>query len=281
MVTVSDLHFSYRRKSVLTGLNLELQPGYIYGLLGPNGAGKSTLLKNLAGLLFPQQGQVYFGKLVPGKRRPSFLQQLFLIPEEFHVPPIRIGQWVRYQSPFYPRWSQQLFDRTLQEFEIPKDIRLNELSYGQQKKAVISFALSTNPGLLLMDEPTNGLDISSKSQFRKVIAGALDEENCILISTHQVKDLENLIDRVTVLNNGKILFNQTMDSISQKLLFRLSHDPQELSTALFSESSLKGNVVVTLNTEGGDGQPDLEMLYKAVIHQPGRLNDVFTNTQNR
>src|ERR1700754_667757 len=281
MITIRDLHFSYRRRPVLSGLNLQLQPGYIYGLLGPNGAGKSTLLKNMAGLLFPQQGQVHFGKLIPGKRRPSFLQQLFLVPEEFHVPSIRIGQWVRYQSPFYPRWSQQLFDRTLQEFEIPKDIRLNELSYGQQKKALISFALSTNPGLLLMDEPTNGLDISSKSQFRKVIAGALDGENCILISTHQVKDLENLIDRVTVLHNGKILFNQTMDSISQKLQFRLSHDPQELSTALYSESSLKGNVVVTLNTEGGDGQPDLEMLYKAVIHQPGRLNDVFTNTQNQ
>ncbi|HMI62207.1 MAG TPA: hypothetical protein VK518_14910 [Puia sp.] len=146
---------------------------------------------------------------------------------------------------------------------------------------MISFAFSTNPGLLLMDEPTNGLDIPSKSQFRKVIAGALDGENCILISTHQVKDLENLIDRVTVLDNGKILFNQTMDSISRKLQFRLSHDPQELPAALYSESSLKGNALVTLNTEGGDGQPDLEMLYKAVIHQPGRLNDIFTNPQNQ
>lgn len=281
MITISDLHFSYRRKPVLSGLNLQLQPGYIYGLLGRNGAGKSTLLKNLAGLLFPQQGQVRFGESEPGKRKPSFLQQLFLVPEEFHVPSIRIGQWVRYQSPFYPRWSQQLFDRTLQEFEIPQDIRLNELSYGQQKKAVISFALSTNARLLLMDEPTNGLDISSKSQFRKVIAGALDGEKCILISTHQVKDLENLIDRITVLDDGKILFDQSMDSISRKLQFRLSHDPQELPTALYSESSLKGNALVTLNTDSGDGQPDLEMLYKAVIHQPQRLNDVFTNTQNQ
>ncbi len=137
MITISDLHFSYRRKPVLSGLNLRLQPGYIYGLLGPNGSGKSTLLKNLAGLLFPQQGQVYFDNSVPGKRKPFFLQQLFLVPEEFHVPSIKIGQWVRHQSAFYPLWSQQSFDRTLQEFEIPRDIRLNELSYGQQKKAVI------------------------------------------------------------------------------------------------------------------------------------------------
>jgi ABC-2 type transport system ATP-binding protein len=281
MITINDLHFSYRRKPVLSGLNLDLQPGYIYGLLGPNGAGKSTLLKNLAGLLFPQQGQVRFGPSEPGRRKPSFLQELFLVPEEFHVPSIRIGQWVRYQSPFYPRWSQDLFNRTLQEFDIPQDIRLNELSYGQQKKAVVSFALSTNARLLLMDEPTNGLDIPSKSQFRKVIADALDEEKCILISTHQVKDLENLIDRITVLDNGKILFDEPMDIISRKLKFKLSQDPQEVPAAIYAESSPKGHSLVTLNTEDGDGQPDLEMLYKAIIHQPQRLNAVFTNPQNR
>jgi ABC-2 type transport system ATP-binding protein len=206
---------------------------------------------------------------------------LFLVPEEFHVPAIRIGQWVRYQSPFYPRWSQELFNRTLLEFDIPQDIPLNELSYGQQKKAVISFALSTNAQLLLMDEPTNGLDIPSKSQFRKVIADALDEEKCILISTHQVKDLENLIDRITVLDNGKILFDQPMAVISRKLQFKLSQDLEEVPAAIYAESSPKGNSLVMLNTESDNAQPDLEMLYKAIIHQPQRLNAVFTKPQNQ
>ena len=277
MITIRDLHFSYRQKPVLKGLSLDLQPGYIYGLLGMNGAGKSTLLKILSGLLFPQQGEISYGPYHPSQRKPSFLQQLYFLPEEFHVPPIRIGEWVRHQAPFYPRWSQQLFTRTLAAFDIPPDIRLTELSYGQQKKAVISFALSTNTGLLLMDEPTNGLDIHSKSQFRRVIAGALDEGSTILISTHQVKDLENLIDRVLVLDRGRILFDQPLSTVSKKLQFRLSFDPGELSSAIYGESSLRGNALVTANHTGDDGQPDLEMLYKAIINAPERLNAAFTN----
>ncbi|MBS1661917.1 MAG: ABC transporter ATP-binding protein [Bacteroidetes bacterium] len=277
MITIQDLHYSYRRKPVLDGLNLNLQPGYIYGLLGKNGAGKSTLLKNMAGLLFPRQGQIHFGKYIPGRRDPGFLQQIFLVPEEFHVPPIRIGEWVRYQSPFYPRWSTEMFNRTLKEFEIPEDMRLSELSFGQQKKAYISFALSTGASTLLMDEPTNGLDITSKSQFRKVIAGSLDEQKCIMISTHQVKDLENLIDRITILDQGKILFDESLDSISRKLHFGVTYDPQDIPGALYSEPALKGTTLVTANTNGEDSRPDLEMLYKAVMQQPQRLNAVFKN----
>jgi ABC-2 type transport system ATP-binding protein len=277
MITIKNLHFSYLRKPVLSGLSLALQPGYIYGLLGRNGAGKSTLLKVISGLLFPQKGELGYGPWRPAQRKPSFLQHLYLLPEEFHVPPIRIGEWVKHQAPFYPRWSQQQFISTLTEFDIPSDIRLTELSYGQQKKALISFALSTNTGLLLMDEPTNGLDIPSKSQFRKVIAGALGEGSTILISTHQVKDLENLIDRILVLDQGRILFNQPLTTVSRKLRFHLSFDPAELASAIYGEPSLRGNSLVTRNDAGEDGQPDLEMLYKAIIHQPERLNAAFTN----
>ena len=277
MINIKNLHFSYRHKPVLAGLSLGLEPGYIYGLLGKNGAGKSTLLKILSGLLFPQKGELSYGPWRPAQRKPSFLQQLYLLPEEFHVPPIRIGEWAQHQAPFYPRWSQQQFIRTLTEFDIPPDIRLTELSYGQQKKALISFALSTNTSLLLMDEPTNGLDIPSKGQFRKVIAGALDEGSTILISTHQVKDLENLIDRILVLEEGRILFDQPLTTVSQKLRFHQSFDPAELASAIYGEPSLRGNVLVTPNDTGEDGQPDLEMLYKAIIHQPERLNAAFTN----
>jgi len=277
MLTIRDLHFSYRHRPVLNGLSLGLQPGYIYGLLGRNGAGKSTLLKIISGLLFPKDGELSYGPWRPAQRKPSFLQQLYLLPEEFHVPPIRIGEWVKLQAPFYPRWSQQQFISTLTEFDIPPDIRLTELSYGQQKKALISFALSTNTGLLLMDEPTNALDIPGKSQFRKVIAGALEEDSTILISTHQVKDLENLIDRILVLDRGRILFDQPLTTVSQKLRFHLSFDPAELVSAIYGEPSLRGNSLVTPNDTGEDGQPDLEMLYKAIIHQPERLNAAFTN----
>jgi ABC-2 type transport system ATP-binding protein len=276
LVAIRDLEFAYRRKPVFKGLSLSLQPGFIYGLLGKNGTGKSTLLRNIAGLLFPDKGAIRVMGFEPGKRQPAFLQEMFLLPEEFSLPAISIGQWVRYNSPFYPRFNKAMFDRSIADFAVPTDSKLTEMSYGQQKKALISFALATNSSLLLMDEPTNGLDILSKSQFRKVIAGSLDEGKCIIISTHQVKDLENLIDRVMIIDEGSILFDQRMDVISRKLDFRLSFDPEETAGALYSESSLKGNAIITLNAEGEDSRPDLEMLYKAIMLQGEQFNRLFT-----
>jgi ABC-2 type transport system ATP-binding protein len=267
MVTISDLHFAYRRKPIFTGLSLDLQPGYIYGLLGRNGTGKSTLLRNLAGLLSPRKGLIRVGGLEPGRRQPAFLQQVYLVPEEFHLPAIPVRQWASVHAAFYPHFDRAMLDRTLKELAVPDDdeTRMTELSYGQQKKALIAFALSTNTPLLLMDEPTNGLDILSKSQFRKVMAGALTPEKCILISTHQVKDLEKLIDRVTVIEDGKILFDHPMEVISRKLQFKLSFDPEETAKALYAENSLKGNALVLAAQGESEDFPDLELLYKAVI----------------
>jgi ABC-2 type transport system ATP-binding protein len=274
MVTIRDLHFAYRRKPVFKGLNLDLEPGYIYGLLGRNGTGKSTLLRNLAGLLYPGRGKIVVNGLEPRNRQPASLEKVFLVPEEFYVPPVPVKRWVASHAPFYPNFSLNMLRRTLEEFSIAYDdqSKLTELSFGQQKKVLIALALSVNTPLLLMDEPTNALDILSKSQFRKVMAGALTDEKCILISTHQVKDLENLIDRVAVIEDGKILFNQPMEKISRKLQFKLSFDPEETARALYSETSLKGNAVVLEAETGDESFPDLEMLYKAVVLQPALLN---------
>lgn len=275
MVRIRDIKFAYRRKAVFKGLSLDLQPGHIYGLLGRNGTGKSTLLRNMAGFLFPQGGQIDVLGFEPRKRQPSFLQRVFLLSEEFRLPPISITQWVRHTACFYPHFSREQFQQYITGFDIPMEGSMHEMSYGQQKKLLISFALAVNAPLLLMDEPTNGLDIISKGQFRKVIAGALDEQKCILISTHQVKDLENLIDSVLVIEDGKILFDQHLENISRKLTFSMSFDPEEIAHALYSESSLKGNALVLPNTEGEDSRPDLEMLYKAIILEREKINKVF------
>lgn len=275
MVSIRDIKFAYRRKPVFKGLNLDLQPGHIYGLLGRNGTGKSTLLRNMAGFLFPQSGHIDVLGFEPRKRQPSFLQQVFLLPEEFRLPPISTTQWIRHTACFYPNFSQEQFQRYITGFDIPMEGSMQEMSYGQQKKLLISFALAINAPLLLMDEPTNGLDIISKSQFRKVIAGALDEQKCILISTHQVKDLENLIDKVLVIEDGRILFDQDLENISRKLTFSLSSNPEDIARALYSESSLKGNALVLPNEDGEDSRPDLEMLYKAIVLESEKVNKVF------
>jgi ABC-2 type transport system ATP-binding protein len=275
MVSIQDLSFSYKRKSVFKGLDLNLQPGHIYGLLGRNGTGKSTLLRNIAGFLFPQSGRIDALGFEPRLRQPAFLQKVFLLPEEFYLPPIPISRWIEHTARFYPLFNTEQFYKYTAGFDIPMQGSMQEMSYGQQKKLLISFALAINSPLLLMDEPTNGLDILSKSQFRKIIAGAVDEKKCILISTHQVKDLENLIDRILVIEEGKILFDQGMDTIAQRLTFKMSFDPQETAGAFYSESSLKGNALVLPNTAEEDSKPDLEMLYKAIILEGEKINKHF------
>jgi ABC-2 type transport system ATP-binding protein len=275
MVSIRDLHFSYRRKPVLTGLSLDLRPNHIYGLLGRNGTGKSTLLRAIAGFLFPRKGRIEALGFQPGQRLPAFLEKVFLIPEEFQLPATPLDRWVKHLASFYSLFDLRQFNAYLREFNVPAASNLTELSYGQQKKVVISFALATNAPLLLMDEPTNGLDILSKSQFRKIIAGAIDEQKCFLISTHQVKDLEQLIDRVLIIEEGEILFDQPLDLVAEKLLFKLSSDPLEAELALYTEPSFRGNSIVLPNTRQEESQTDLELLYKTVLIEAQKTNALF------
>jgi ABC-2 type transport system ATP-binding protein len=275
MISIQNIHFRYKNKPVFSGLSLDLQPGHIYGLLGKNGTGKSTLLRLINGLLFPKEGKLNVLGYTPAKRQPAFLKQVFLVPEEFYLPNISINEFLTANTGFYPQFNAEQFINYLGEFAIPRDQHLQEMSYGQKKKLLISFGLACNTPILLMDEPTNGLDIVSKSQFRKVMAGAVSEEKCILISTHQVKDLENLIDRITIIDEGGILFDQTIGSITNRLHFKISFDSEEVRSALYKETSLKGNAIILLNDEGEEGRLDLEMLYKAIISNKEAVQKAF------
>src|SRR5687767_133399 len=275
MISVQHLHFGYPKKPVFKDLSLELEPGFIYGLLGKNGTGKSTLLRNIAGLLFPREGKIKVMGFDPGERTPAFLQEVFMVPEEFHMPDVPLSDLEKHYAPFYPRFNKEQFRKYIGEFNIPLEGSLQNMSYGQKKKVLISLGLATNTSVLLMDEPTNGLDIMSKSQFRKVMAGALNENKCIIISTHQVKDLENLIDRITIIDEGKILFDQTTEAITRKLSFHISFDSEEVKQSLYHESSLRGSAVVTRNTGEEESKLDLELLYKAIILNGKAVESVF------
>ncbi|MES2881882.1 MAG: ATP-binding cassette domain-containing protein [Bacteroidota bacterium] len=275
MIDIQNLSFAYKKKPVFNGLNLKFEAGHVYGLLGKNGTGKSSLLRNIAGLLNPQAGRINVNGQTPFDRLPVFLEDVFMVPEEFYLPDIAVADFIKHYAPFYPRFNANKFRNYIAVFKIPEDSTLQNMSYGQKKKLLISFALATNAKVLLMDEPTNGLDIMSKSQFRKILAEALDEERCIIISTHQVKDLENLIDRITIIDEGKILFDENVETITKKLSFRFAHSDDDLASALYSESSFTGNVVVTPNLDGEEGKLDLELLYKAIITNAGKITKLF------
>ena len=275
MINIQNLSFAYKKKQVFNGLNLQFEAGHVYGLLGKNGTGKSSLLRNIAGLLQPKSGRISVNGFTPFDRLPVFLEDVFMVPEEFYLPDIPVPAFIKHYAPFYPRFDHNRFRNYIAVFEIPADSTLQNMSYGQKKKVLISFALATGARVLLMDEPTNGLDIISKSQFRKILAEALDEERCIIVSTHQVKDLENLIDRITIIDEGKILFDENIEAITRRLSFRFAYDSEEAATAIYRESSLAGNVIVTENVEGEESKLDLELLYKAIVANSDQITKLF------
>jgi ABC-2 type transport system ATP-binding protein len=264
MVIINDLQFKYSRKQppLFDGLNCELSSGSIVGLLGKNGAGKTSLLKLMIGLLQPTQGSVRLMEQDPGQREPSLLQDIYFLPEEFHHPGISIRNYVKANAGFYPRFDSQLLSRLITDFELPENRRLNELSYGQKKKFLISFALSTKCRLLVLDEPTNGLDIPSKAIFRRIMAGSLDEGQLVIISTHQVRDVENLIDRVLMLEKGKFIMQKDLYEISSKLRFATASSP-EGENILYHEMIPGGYKVITPQA-GGDSPVDIELLFNAI-----------------
>lgn len=268
MITIKNLIFGYKKKSSLfNNLTLEMDNGKIVGLLGKNGAGKSTLLNLMSGLINLQQGEILVNGNIPFKRTPSFLEDIYLVPEEFSFPGVSIERYVKANSIFYPNFDHVKLDKIMVEFELKHEYNLNKLSHGQRKKFLIAFALSTNCSTLLFDEPTNGLDIPSKSQFRKIIVGSVTEEQLVVISTHQVKDIDSVIDTVIVLDNGNVVFNENTNDIVEKFLFETVPSLQNASDALYSEQCPSGYKVILTAGKNGSSIIDLELLFNAIINK--------------
>jgi ABC-2 type transport system ATP-binding protein len=273
MVIINKLRFDYSKKQqpLFQDLDCELEAGSIVGLLGKNGAGKTTLLKLMIGLLRPTEGKLSILGHQPAERQPSLLQEIYFLPEEFHHPGVSIAKYVKANSGFYPRFDEGLLKRLIIDFELPEGKSLNQLSYGQKKKFLISFALSTKCRLLVLDEPTNGLDIPSKSIFRKVMAGSLDEDQLVIISTHQVRDVENLIDRVLMLEKGRFIMQKNIYDISSKLHFATSPSGNG-ENILYREMVPGGYKVITPQTEGSSSV-DIELLFNAISNDTEKMKE--------
>jgi ABC-2 type transport system ATP-binding protein len=264
MITIQDVTFGYKKQPLLfNDLSLQVETGSITGLLGKNGAGKTTLLKLLTGLAHPQSGHVEVSGWQPRKRDADFLNDVYFVPEELFTPAATIEQFVKANSLFYPNFNHDLLAKVLNEFELPVNQKLTKMSHGQKKKFIISYALSTKCRFLVFDEPTNGLDIPSKALFRKIIAGSLDETQLVIISTHQVKDVENLLDKIVILDSGKIIFNETTASISGQLKFSTASSP-DAGNVIYSETVPGGYKVIT-PANGAETSIDIELLFNAAI----------------
>ena len=281
MITVENLSFLYRKskRAVLHDFSLSLEKGRVYGLLGKNGAGKSTLLYLMSGLLTPKSGKVVYHDVDVRRRLPITLQDMFWVPEEFDLPPVSLISYIELNSPFYPRFSKEDMVKYLHYFEMDINIDLGALSMGQKKKVFMSFALATNTSLLLMDEPTNGLDIPGKSQFRKFIASGMTDDKTILISTHQVRDIDKVLDHVLIMDNSRVLLNESTMSICDKLFFTESENRELLQSSLFSTPSIQGNFLLLPNESGEDSEINLELLFNATLAVPERISALFHSKQ--
>ena len=281
MITVENLSFLYRKskRAVLHDFSLSLEKGRVYGLLGKNGAGKSTLLYLMSGLLTPKSGKVVYHDVDVRRRLPITLQDMFLVPEEFDLPPVSLISYIELNSPFYPRFSKEDMVKYLHYFEMDINIDLGALSMGQKKKVFMSFALATNTSLLLMDEPTNGLDIPGKSQLRKFIASGMTDDKTILISTHQVRDIDKVLDHVLIMDNSRVLLNESTMSICDKLFFTESENRELLQSSLFSTPSIQGNFLLLPNESGEDSEINLELLFNATLAVPERISALFHSKQ--
>jgi ABC-2 type transport system ATP-binding protein len=272
MIQINNLTYSYRksRKTVFSDFNLSFEAGRIYGLLGANGVGKSTLLYNILGVLTPQNGSVKVDGHESRKREVTMLRDCYIVPEEYELPSCSLAEYVAVYSPFYPKFSREQLSEYLTIFEMEENPNIGSLSMGQKKKVLMCFALACNTSLLILDDPTRGLDLPSKSQFRKLITSGMNDEKCIIISTHQVNDIENILDSVVILDYNRLLLNADISTISEKLVFGENGE-----NPIYSQPSPGGFYTVCRNETGTGSAVRLELLFNAVLTQKEAITDLF------
>lgn len=273
MITIENTSYGYKSNPLIfNNISLEIGNG-IYGLLGENGVGKTTLMHLICGLLFPKNGKCSIDGRNTAERQSEGLARYFFLPEELQMPTESIASFAARHSVFYPHFNQEEFDLNLEELKINRKQKLSSVSYGQQKKAMLAYAFALHTPYTLLDEPTNGLDITSRQVLKRIISRSMDDESTLLISTHQAHDFENLLDHLIILGKGEILLNRSLDEISNRLLFaRTDILPEE---SIYSEENLSGYFSIIPNEDGEENTPDIELLYKAVLQQPEKIQSMF------
>lgn len=277
MITTDKLSFgytSYRR--VLSNISLTMGEGHIHGLLGCNGIGKTTLLKLVCGIMRPQSGEVRVDGVNPAERRASMFSDMMIIPEEFDLPNISLERYAAITSPFYPNFDKGQMFHYCEELHVNPAERLHSMSMGQRKKAYIAFALACNVKMLLMDEPTNGLDIPSKSVFRRLLAGYIDEQRMVVISTHQVADVDQLLDNIVILDEQGVVLNATTSEICRQLSFGKADDQDKV---IYSERTIAGEMSVIyrngVEDEATETPLNIELLFNAATANRNAVAAIF------
>ena len=272
MIDIQSLTFRYRKGKgapVMEQLDLRIPEGHIYGLLGPNGIGKTTLLSLLSGLKKPQKGAVQIDGYNPFDRIPSFLEKLSFVPDEVAGIRERPVDFAITKGKFYPAFSQDLFQSLLQLFNVDSSKLMSSMSYGERKKTYMAFHIACQTPYLFFDEPTNGLDLTAKALFRKALAAYSAEDATIIIATHQLADIESIIDSVILFDRSGEVLCMKIDEIGRRL--RFAYDPLPRQDALWTEQLPTGCVQLFPNPEGEETRCHVTALYNAFYAKKEQL----------
>ena len=275
MIEIKDLAFSYGKTPILKSITTTLEEGRIYGLLGENVVGKTTLLTLLCGLKKVCSGSITTDGENPFDRTPTLLQNQFYLPDEALPVAMKAECFAKERGAFWPDYDHSKFLEIMKEFENDPAKKMNQMSAGQLKKTYISLALACGCKYIFMDEPTNGLDIPSKTQFRSAIMKYTSDDSTIVISTHQVRDLENIIDPIIILDRQDVLLNASVEEITSKLYF--DYGTQLHPESLYSEQLPGGFIQVYHNTTGEDSKINVEALFNAVHKNKELIKGMFSN----
>lgn len=274
MIKINNLGFSYAENVVLKDITMTLEEGHIYGLLGENGVGKTTLLTLLSGLKKPKAGKIEIDGKAPFDRQPSLLTDIYYLSDEVAESNMKAVDYAKNYGRFWEGFDFEKFMEIMKVLENDPQQKMNQMSFGQLKKAHIAFALACNTKYLFMDEPTNGLDIPAKAQFRKALLKYTREEATVLISTHQVRDLENVIDPIIILDKQQVLLNATIQEISEKLYF--DYSGEAVPAALYREMTPGGCIQVLPNLSKEESKVNIEALFNTVHQHKEMIQYIFT-----
>ncbi|MBO4995918.1 MAG: ABC transporter ATP-binding protein [Muribaculaceae bacterium] len=258
---------SYRYKSgtqALEGISAEIGAG-IHLLLGENGAGKTTLLHIMAGLLFPSTGTCTLDGEEIRKREPSVLRDIFFITDDMKYPASTINEFKRIHAPFYPTFDDETLTRNLIDFGMNGNEQLMKMSLGTRKKAQLAYALALHTPILLLDEPANGLDITSKKTLQAMMSRCIDETQTVVVSTHTVSDLQHLYDSIIVLSKGRLMLSRPTWEITECIAFVDTQIPPVNSLYCEQEFGLFRSIIE--NVEGLSTDINYQLLYSA-LHSP-------------
>ncbi len=279
MINLTNVGFSYGKKSPLfSGLNFRIDSGGIYGLLGKNGAGKTSFLKLSTGLLFPQTGSCEVFRRPAHDRSPSQLSQIAFVPEEFELPSMSAAKYFELLKDFYPGFDADALEDYLGQFELEASNQLSQMSFGQRKKALLAFVIASGAKLVVLDEPTNGLDIPGKQALRKILAGVADEERAFIISSHQVRDVQSIIDPIVILDEGTVVFNADLETINRRLAVVRVAEDELPPDSLAWQPAVGGMSVLVPRTgayQSAGGEIDIELLFQAVTENHRAIDQLF------